>query len=61
MKSERIKTKYLVWIGGVCNEFDCFHDAIIDQFEWQEKGYDDVVIQPVKYKSNVQNYFLLQT
>ena len=53
MESERIKTKYLVWIGGVCNEFECFHDAIMEQFEWQQKGYDDVMIQPIKYKTNV--------
>ena len=53
MEAARIKTKYLVRIGGVCNEFECFHDAIMEQFEWQQKGYDDVMIQPIKYKTNV--------
>ena len=41
------ETKYLVWIGGTPNEFDNIQDAIIEQKEWTEKGYDDVVIESV--------------
>ena len=47
MKNILVETKYLVWIGGTPHEFDQIHDAIIEQKEWTEKGYDDVVIQSV--------------
>ena len=48
MEQAEIKIKYLVWVGGIYNEFGSFHDAIMDQFEWQKKGYDDVIIQPIR-------------
>jgi hypothetical protein len=37
--------KYLVWIGGTPNEFDNIVDAMIEQMEWESKGYDNVVIE----------------
>ena len=40
--------KYLVWIGGTPNEFDNILAAMIEQMEWESKGYDNVVIEIIK-------------
>tara|TARA_R110002020_G_scaffold190784_1_gene390400 strand:+ start:590 stop:724 length:135 start_codon:yes stop_codon:yes gene_type:complete len=40
-----MKEKHIVWIGGVPNYFDKLIDAQIEQKEWINKGYDDVIIE----------------
>ena len=39
--------KYLVWVGGVYNAFDTIQDAIYEQENLVDMGYDDVVIQSI--------------
>ena len=46
------KYKYYVWVGGVANIFDNMLDAEIDKIEWNEKGYDDVIIETIKINTN---------
>jgi len=40
--------KYLVWIGGIYNEFTTFEEAVSEQANWLNKGYDDVVIEAIE-------------
>jgi hypothetical protein len=40
-----MKEKHIVWIGGTPNYFDKLIDAQIEQKEWINKGYDDVIIE----------------
>jgi len=37
--------KFIVWVGGVGDQFSNLLDAEIAVKEWKSKGYNDVVIE----------------
>ncbi len=39
------KYKYIVWVGGVGDQFSNLLDAEIAVKKWKSKGYKDVVIE----------------
>lgn len=39
------KYKYIVWVGSIPNYFNNLLDAEIEKLEWNEKGYDDIIIE----------------
>jgi hypothetical protein len=43
-----MKTIFLVWVGGIADEFDNEEDAKLRAAEWIAQGYDDVQIQAVQ-------------
>jgi len=44
--------KYIVWVDTIPNYFNNLLDAEIEQIEWIEKGYDNIVIEKVKQTTN---------
>ena len=44
-----MKNNYIVWVGGVCDHYDNYQEALHHLEDWLEKGYDDVSIE-VYYK-----------
>ena len=50
------KEKYIVWVGGVPNYFDNLIDAEMEKIEWEEEGYNDIIIEKISYEKNsIQN------
>ena len=39
--------EYIVWVGGTPNHFDNLLDARVHKKEWEDEGYDDVVIEVI--------------
>tara|TARA_R100000789_G_C2884871_1_gene115664 strand:+ start:293 stop:448 length:156 start_codon:yes stop_codon:yes gene_type:complete len=37
--------RYIVWVGGVDDEYSSKEDALAAVDEWVSKGYDDVQLQ----------------
>ena len=40
-----MKQNYNVWVGGVCNTFPTYKQAVKEYKYWISKGYDDVIIR----------------
>ena len=36
--------RYIVWVGGVDDYYKNYKDAKRDYDEWEDKGYDDVIL-----------------
>jgi hypothetical protein len=43
-----MKTIFLVWVGGVADEFDNEEEARHCEAEWTNQGYDDVQVEVVQ-------------
>tara|TARA_R100000781_G_C3987191_1_gene95626 strand:- start:33 stop:164 length:132 start_codon:yes stop_codon:yes gene_type:complete len=39
------KKKYIVWVGGIANYFDTLLDAEVEKKYWNDKGYNDIIIE----------------
>ena len=51
METTNKKSKYIVWVGGIPNNFDNLLDAQVHKKEWEDEGYDDVVIEVINEKN----------
>jgi len=51
METTNKQSKYIVWIGGIPNQFDNLLDAQVHKKEWEDEGYDDVVIEVINEKN----------
>ena len=40
--------QYIVWIGGVGDQYTNLEDAEIARQKWTSKGYSDVVIEKIE-------------
>tara|TARA_B100000927_G_C16387271_1_gene437871 strand:- start:840 stop:1010 length:171 start_codon:yes stop_codon:yes gene_type:complete len=45
--------RYIVWVGGVDDYYKNYEDAKRAFDEWEDKGYDDVVIEIIEEDTNV--------
>ena len=57
METTNKQSKYIVWIGGIPNQFDNLLDAQVHKKEWEDEGYDDVVIEAI-FKVNGNEHHL---
>ena len=39
--------RYIVWVGGNDDYYKNYEDAKRDADEWQDKGYDDVILSKI--------------
>ena len=42
---ERYVMRYIVWVGGIDDEYSSKENALAALDEWVSKGYDDVQLQ----------------
>ena len=57
METTNKQSKYIVWVGGIPNHFDNLLDAQVHKKEWEDEGYDDVVIEAI-FKVNGNEHHL---
>jgi hypothetical protein len=50
-----MKSKHIVWIGGVDEYYTNYTDAKRDYDYWIDNGYDDVVIEKVEKMNKEEN------
>ena len=44
MKDYKNGWRYIVWVGGTDDYYKNYEDAKRDYDEWEDKGYDDVIL-----------------
>ena len=53
---------WIVWVGAIPNYFNSLINAQIEQMEWIEKGYDDIIIESIDdYNKRTKSFGRLNT
>ena len=53
---DKIKYKWIVWVGSCDDYYVHYKDAKRDYNHWINKGYDDVIIEKIKDTKSTQSF-----
>lgn len=49
MSNQMSEQRFKVWIGGIDDDYDSLDEALDAMSGWQDKGYDDVLLEYYGY------------